>query len=269
MRLICPNCDAQYEVDDAAIPEAGRDVQCSNCGHAWFQLREVRADDPADDLYREPEPEPAPEVPAAVAQTDDEDDEVPPAPPAGAAPVQRTLDESVLSILREEADRELTARKAEAAGGLEMQGDLGLPQPVSPIVGSAAAAPMSEAGRRIASLKGEPVPAQRAAARRDLLPDIEEINSTLRPNEAAASLDDAGTPAPERSGSGFRSGFSLVLIVTGVALALYVMAPQIATQIPGIADGLMAYVAAVDSLRLTLDQLMQRATQALNGAAGT
>ncbi len=38
MRLICPNCDAEYEVDDAAIPDAGRDVQCSNCGHAWFQI---------------------------------------------------------------------------------------------------------------------------------------------------------------------------------------------------------------------------------------
>ena len=37
MRLVCPNCNAQYEVDDAAIPDSGRDVQCSNCGHGWFQ----------------------------------------------------------------------------------------------------------------------------------------------------------------------------------------------------------------------------------------
>lgn len=36
MRLICPNCDAQYEVDAHAIPAEGRDVQCSNCGHTWF-----------------------------------------------------------------------------------------------------------------------------------------------------------------------------------------------------------------------------------------
>lgn len=39
MRLICPNCAAQYEVDDGVIPEAGRDVQCSNCGHTWWQER--------------------------------------------------------------------------------------------------------------------------------------------------------------------------------------------------------------------------------------
>jgi predicted Zn finger-like uncharacterized protein len=38
MRLICPNCDAQYEVSDSAIPAGGRDVQCSNCGNTWYQL---------------------------------------------------------------------------------------------------------------------------------------------------------------------------------------------------------------------------------------
>ena len=38
MRLICPNCGAQYEVDDSLVPDEGRDVQCSNCGHGWFQL---------------------------------------------------------------------------------------------------------------------------------------------------------------------------------------------------------------------------------------
>ena len=37
MRLICPNCGAEYEVPDDVIPEAGRDVQCSNCGHTWFE----------------------------------------------------------------------------------------------------------------------------------------------------------------------------------------------------------------------------------------
>ena len=37
MRLICPNCGAQYEIADDVIPAAGRDVQCSNCGHTWFE----------------------------------------------------------------------------------------------------------------------------------------------------------------------------------------------------------------------------------------
>ncbi len=57
MRLVCPNCDAKYEVPDDAIPEGGRDVQCSGCGHAWFQMRpeaEIAAEEEAalfgDDL---------------------------------------------------------------------------------------------------------------------------------------------------------------------------------------------------------------------------
>ncbi|MGB1034571.1 MAG: zinc-ribbon domain-containing protein, partial [Primorskyibacter sp.] len=37
MRLTCPNCRAQYDVPDTAIPEDGRDVECSNCAHSWFQ----------------------------------------------------------------------------------------------------------------------------------------------------------------------------------------------------------------------------------------
>lgn len=38
MRLVCPNCSAQYEIDASMIPDEGRDVQCSNCGHTWFEL---------------------------------------------------------------------------------------------------------------------------------------------------------------------------------------------------------------------------------------
>lgn len=37
MRLICPNCATQYEVDDSAVPAAGREVQCGNCASTWFQ----------------------------------------------------------------------------------------------------------------------------------------------------------------------------------------------------------------------------------------
>lgn len=62
MRLVCPNCDAEYEVDNAAIPLAGRDVQCSNCGHAWFQIHpEVEVQETAQlggvAAFAAPEPE--------------------------------------------------------------------------------------------------------------------------------------------------------------------------------------------------------------------
>ncbi|PIB23239.1 hypothetical protein BFP76_09500 [Amylibacter kogurei] len=67
MRLICPNCTAQYEVAEGAIPENGRDVQCANCSHIWFQ-EPILFLDPvskvetnlAPDYIPEPEPEVAP-----------------------------------------------------------------------------------------------------------------------------------------------------------------------------------------------------------------
>ena len=241
-------------------------------------MRDSMEDDLNDDLYGDPEPEAVADVPAALAQTDapeDDEDDMPP-PPANAtdpAPVQRTLDVGVLSILREEAEREMAARKAESVG-IEMQGDLGLPPPVSPVVGSAAAAAAatasarSETDRRIATMKGESVPPPRTAARRDLLPDIEEINSSLRPNDTAVSREEARVAKAASSGSGFRSGFVLALLLAAVVVALYVMAPQISAQIPGAADAMTSYVAMIDSLRLSIDGLMRRATGALNGLTG-
>ena len=93
MRLTCPNCDAQYEVDDRAIPDAGRDVQCSNCGHTWFQLaphvEEAMEDEAATFGDGAPKPAALPEPPAAAPSAPTLPREPPPIIPAPApAPVQ-------------------------------------------------------------------------------------------------------------------------------------------------------------------------------------
>ena len=36
MRLVCPNCTAQYEVDASLLPDEGTEVQCSACSTVWF-----------------------------------------------------------------------------------------------------------------------------------------------------------------------------------------------------------------------------------------
>lgn len=38
MRITCPRCNANYEVPASVMPSGGRDVQCSDCGHSWYQL---------------------------------------------------------------------------------------------------------------------------------------------------------------------------------------------------------------------------------------
>jgi predicted Zn finger-like uncharacterized protein len=292
MRLICPNCDAEYQVDDAAIPEAGRDVQCSNCGHAWFQLA------PEVEIAREAEAElfgdapiEAPIVsstsaasvePAASVASESksiEEEIVNPVDDSN-APVtgpRQTLAESVLSVLREEADRETAVRRDEdpivrpmdRAASVETQTEFGLDD-----AGPSTA--ISAAARHIAKLKAaepDPTPIEepKSAARRDLLPDIEEINSTLRTDRDRAQDDMDEVDAlpdlrPRRRG--FRSGFVLMMIVA-VALAMtYIMAPRIIAQIPGTAPGLRAYVSTVDQGRLWLDGAIKSAGGTLRDLSG-
>ena len=252
MRLLCPNCDAEYEVDASVIPATGRDVQCSNCGHAWFQLPpEVEAEQAAEEaLYDAPSP-----VSAAAQTTVME--ELP----------RRGIDESVLAVLREEAERETAARRSETPQGVETQTELGLQQATDSTDGGLA--------RRIARLKGvSPVVATPSMpqTRREMLPEIEEINSSLRASsekrsgEAAAVAETNGGPA--RKGSAFRNGFVLILLIAVVLVVVYVMAPKIAAQIPGAEGPLQAYVAGVDGLRLMLQGAVQSTIEWLRGAAG-
>lgn len=288
MRLICPICEAKYEVPEDAIPETGRDVQCANCGHAWFQMR-LRPETAAPVASAPPAAEPPaessapaaePAVPATAAPdtadpgTDPGDafpeaaqdlepdlPEDPQPAPAAAEPVATSayaVDEGVLAILREEAEREALARRAEA-GTMEDQPDLGIE----------AALPARKAKEPpVAVVEAEADAAEKPAARRDLLPDVEEINSTLRPSEQPADTavgpDDDADEAPT-SGGGFRAGFLLVMTVAILAAGVYVSAPKLAGLVPSLSDPLASYVAAVDGVRVQLDGLMQKATTAING----
>ncbi|WP_299151401.1 zinc-ribbon domain-containing protein [uncultured Tateyamaria sp.] len=251
MRLICPNCDAQYEVVDDVIPTEGRDVQCSNCGQTWFQHHADHVPDtPAEDIPDDLAP---PDAPPA------EDEETAPA----TTPRRRELDPSVADILRQEAELEAQARER-AAESLESQPDLGLDDATE----SDGDRRAREARERMARMRGEETTtaqvseaAATAAAlgsRRDLLPDIEEINSTLR-----STTDRQSGVTPETSDmvanvtpppkSGFRRGFTLMVVLALVGGAIYVFAPQIARAVPQVDPYLSAYVAQVDQARMWLD----------------
>lgn len=256
MRLVCPNCDAEYEVDAAVIPESGRDVQCSNCGHAWFQLpSEVEAEMAAEEaLYDAP--------PASVAGHGSEALAEPAQTAVAAAEsVRRSIDESVLAVLREEAAREVEARKIEAPV-VESQPELGLEAP----------AEQGMVARRLARLKGEPEAAAKPQARRDMFPAIEEINSSLRAStekragDAAAVAETMHPAQPQKRG--FRSGFTLMLLLAVLLVVGYVMAPDLAKQIPALAGPLKSYVGLVDQARLALDGLLRGASSFLHGVGG-
>lgn len=271
MRLICPNCGAQYEVPDGVIPEQGRDVQCSNCGDTWFQPHPDQDTELAEELGQDlpPEPEQAwddtPEEPAPEPQEEPDVQEPP-------EPARRELDPSIAELLREEAELEARQRAAEGSAGLETQPDLGLEEPTS----DEAARRALEARRRMASRQGmdeedlrddtpeEPETPldEQVGSRRELLPDIEEINSSLnadsrRPARADDHVpgNDGGAPAPRSSG--FRRGFALGLLIIVLFWALYVFSPNIAAKVPQLSDPLAQYTQAIDKGRFWLDGQMK------------
>ncbi|SNS81393.1 MJ0042 family finger-like domain-containing protein [Antarctobacter heliothermus] len=255
MRLVCPNCGAQYDVPVEVIPEAGRDVQCSNCGHTWFQKRVA----PSPEAHSAPAPTPEP---IAIPEPPDPDL---PAP-------KKSIDPEMAELFREE--REFEARQR-ASEGLETQPDLGLEPPAE----DERTRRTRESRERMAQLKGEeiaqgsdrPVPAPApadaelqaaavaaaAASRRELLPDVDEINQTLRASSEPRVIDrEAGTPSrgvPRQTGNPFARGFMLVVLLAVIGVALYVSAPKLSQQVPQAAPYLDTYVATVDKGRVWLD----------------
>jgi predicted Zn finger-like uncharacterized protein len=274
MRLACSNCGAEYEVDDDVIPGSGRDVQCSDCGHTWFE-QPARTDPdpqlvPAQETDPSPEPDP---VPGSVQPPE-------PAQDADTPPARRKLDPEVADILREEREREEAARRAEA-DRLESQADLGLEardRPADPrgaearrrmerLRGQDSAAPQDPAATTAtASATGtaRPEPDQ---SRRDLLPDIDEINATLRSDDAADTPLPETTEVPRRAGGG-RAGFLLVVLLAVLAALVYTFAAQIGAAVPELADPMAAYVAQVNDWRLWLDLKLQDLMAAIEGTGG-
>ena len=272
MRLICPNCDAQYEVDDSVIPSEGRDVQCSSCGHTWFQKSaaqleadgETPVDAPKQDAEQETDATPEAEgegdtKSAETSQPTDHSDESD-KDSGEEQPAPRKTDESVLGILREEAAREAAARAKDAKGTQDPEPKAGLD------LSKTSSDTPSDVS--IASAKPHPdsQPAESgASAHRDRLPDIDEINSTLR--AATASLDetaeeDEAQPSGRR---GFRLGFSLVLILATLGLLAYIFAPDIVQRFPESEPYMVSYVEQVNNLRDWLDQMMKAATDKMSG----
>lgn len=274
MRMICPNCGAQYEVDADVIPEAGRDVQCSSCGHTWFQ-KHARHDEPV------PESNPVEEVAAkaeAPAQEADDDETSQPAsePVAETAdetteqtareffehsseqptpePQKQVLDEGVSEILREEAARE-TAERTSESSGLETQTDLGLNQSADSI---------QEAATHLDEAPDEAVeaPATFENSRRDLLPDIEEINSTLAASSEAHEEDEKTAQEIQRR-SGFRRGFSVAIVIFSIMALVYVFSPNIARAVPQTASALSSYVDWINELRTSVDGVLLKAVDKL------
>ena len=269
MRLICPKCEAQYEVEASVIPEDGRDVQCSNCGHTWYQVPEARDPDAAGSDASQGPQAPAPEP--GEEDADDEDaEEGEPGAAARAdlsepAAQRRALDDEILEILREEAAREKEARRKDVASEtFAAQPDLGLDSGGLGARRGGHGASVSPHGREEAVPDGEVETAPEADPRpvnpdraghaerirdRETLPDAEAISSTLSASVDRARPAQDPEEAERAERRGFRRGFALVVGIAAIGLALYLLAPQIGGLNPGMARAMEAYVALIDGWR--------------------
>ena len=118
MRLICPNCSAEYEIPDDAIPEGGRDLQCSSCGGTWFSKSDET--DPPQQATSQAEPTQV-EPKAASDQPISKPRPSGPSPALNTSPDLPPLDIAIADVLRQEAAVEVRRRSNDGAGGVESQ----------------------------------------------------------------------------------------------------------------------------------------------------
>ncbi|MFK7871086.1 MAG: zinc-ribbon domain-containing protein [Roseobacter sp.] len=273
MRLTCPACKAQYEVPDDVIPPEGRDVQCSNCDEMWFQdhpdaeLKQESAPNATVETAPEeasPAPQKAGETPVSQESSEESEDDAQNAEEMGNTMPRRKLDPSVADVLREEAELEALARRREWSGTVESQPDLGLtttPKPPVPPPQAEEPAPVqtnpATPASAVPSDKTETTEAPKAQGQAPL-PDIEEINSTLRPNEKRPAQDPGQTAkAEEEEERKTRYGFTVTVLLAAAFVLLYAFAPQLAQSFPQGDPWLSTYVTTIDQGRVWLDGQVQ------------
>jgi predicted Zn finger-like uncharacterized protein len=175
------------------------------------------------------------------------------APDHETTPQKRRLDPALGEILREEAEREASLRANEhgQAEALETQPNLGLDD----FPENEETRRTRQASDRMARIRGEDprrLAAEASGLKRGVLPDIEEINSTLRATDTAPAAA-VGDMVPPPRKSGFTRGFALAILAILALVMVYSNAPQIAELLPQADPYLSTYVTWVDKMRLWLD----------------
>lgn len=275
MRLVCPNCSAQYEVDASLLPAEGTEVQCSACSTVWFQPGPDAAAPtprPAAERARRPAPdqgrpaatraEPAapdaartsaPEKPLASAAprptTDPAPDLAsPPQPAPEAPPVPHPKPEAVTDTGPFPEPRALDPAVADV---LRQEAEFEARQRAREGAGLET---QEELGLFGPVASGHDTPATRSAA--SSLPDIDDISSTLEPidTERAGQTELPQTHAARRRS--FLAGLLVPLVVAGLLALMYLMAPILASAVPALDTPLSGYVGLVEQARAGLAGLL-------------
>ena len=238
MRLICPSCQAHYEIDATLLPREGREVQCSACDFIWFQVHEdaglapdvpKTGDTNTELMFKDRQ--------LAVAEG---------ALPEAALPesdsVPRTVSGAALDILREEAAFEARQRAAE----MRAENTAAPNADIAPSWPSTAQKPPPKTPRSAPDSATKPGPAH--------FPDIDDFSAGLDPlGDSSAHQQGAHMPASATTTlRSFLRGFALPVLLAGLAAVPYILAPELGAALPAAEAALSGYVAAVDAVRMKL-----------------
>ncbi len=223
MRLICPSCATEYEVDAAAIGDRGRMVRCANCDAEWFQAPA------AGDIAAPP----------------------PPPPPPPSSP-ERTVERTVSGV----PEPEVTVSEDPEARPPPVYAN---PEPVirKPRAREelrGASPPVRTSADNIERIYYDAEPA--AAPRFEETDVLEETRVRRRKDgtreDLAASLRELDDDEPPRTGGAFLAGFSTIAVMAVVLIALYVKAPDLAKLAPDFEGPLAGYTEMVNKGRFAL-----------------
>ena len=213
----------------------------------------------------DPEPRPAERLPEIAPQADAKASSQPDAEPVAATPAEPATPETP------------AAQTAEPVEIIQAVDNEAPPEEDTPV--SAVPDPVSEP-EPVARQTEEAAPATAAAStgakgeyapRKDLLPDIEEINSSLRAQGGLPHRDMPGDEARaqrEERGRGFRWGFSTVMLVFAAILLIYAYAPGIVEAVPAMEPAVQFVVTVVNDALVLLDRSMESASALLAGFLG-
>ena len=265
MRLVCPNCDSNYEVDASLFPEEGREVQCSNCEHKWVQFPEEELPAMILDPLAAVDPEPAP---------------APAPPPRRAALPSERLAEDERETLRRQAQQEVTFHEdtGQSYGGSDFDVEFEISE--EDIRAALREQVKAEGGdfekelskedqksqkrnlRKAAEAAGVEVTQEVVRDRWKALKDASEGKLSGkappgRPNRLAEALknyEESSGGSRGRSRAG-RNGFVFGLVACIAGLAVYLTQDQIAEAYPPAAPYLEQFDTMVDRGRGTVEDL--------------
>ena len=180
---------------------------------------------------------------------------------------RRGIDPDVRDILRAEAERE--ARLRQAAHPVETQAEMPLDEAPQDAERARKRAEFADAEDAFTVAAASAVHA--GGTRRDLRPDIEEINATLRATEDRRGTSDgdeavsAERAVAARRRRGVRLGFFVTLALTAGLIWVYVNADMLSRNVPAIGGAVEGFTTQVDGARYWLDALARRLAESGEG----